>query len=81
MLRCVAGLETADRRADRVAGRRVFDSIRKVIVPVYERNLGMVFQSYAIWPHMTVHDNAAYPLKVRRGGVPAGTQQCGDDDA
>jgi iron(III) transport system ATP-binding protein len=68
-LRCVAGLERPTAGAITVAGRRVYDSSAGVLVPVYERNLGMVFQSYAIWPHMSVVENAAYPLKVRRTGL------------
>jgi iron(III) transport system ATP-binding protein len=43
-----------------------FDSERKIHVPAERRNLGMVFQSYAIWPHMTVAQNVAFPLRVRR---------------
>jgi iron(III) transport system ATP-binding protein len=42
------------------------DRARKIMVPAERRNLGMVFQSYAIWPHMTVAQNVAFPLKVRR---------------
>jgi len=51
-----------------VNGRVVFSSSRNVSVALNKRNFGMVFQSYAIWPHMTVFQNAAFPLEVR-GGV------------
>jgi len=50
-----------------VNGRVVFSSSRNVSVALNKRNFGMVFQSYAIWPHMTVFENAAYPLRVSRG--------------
>ena len=43
-----------------------FDSARRIRYPAERRNLGIVFQSYAVWPHMTVFDNLAFPLKVRR---------------
>jgi iron(III) transport system ATP-binding protein len=63
-LRCVAGLEEPER------GRIVLDgavlSDRKAFVPPHRRNIGMVFQSYAIWPHMRVFDNVAFPLQVGR---------------
>ena len=36
------------------------------MVPMYQRDIGMVFQSYAIWPHMTVFENVAFPLRARR---------------
>ena len=63
-LRCIAGLETPDRGRIDVAGRTLFDSEGGVRVPPNERGLGMVFQSYAIWPHMNVYKNVAFPLEV-----------------
>src|SRR5919204_3032342 len=63
-LRCVAGLETPDRGEIEVGGRTLFSSERGVRVPANERGLGMVFQSYAIWPHMNVFKNVAFPLQV-----------------
>ena len=68
-LRCIAGLE------DPTGGRIVVDErvvsapAEGVLVPTHERRIGMVFQSYAVWPHMTVAQNVAFPLTVR--GVPA----------
>src|SRR5207248_266841 len=47
-------------------GRSVFDASRRVNVPPDKRNVGMVFQSYALWPHMTVRKNISYPLRARR---------------
>jgi iron(III) transport system ATP-binding protein len=67
-LRSIAGLERPVSGEIAVNGRIVFSSSRNVFVPLNKRNFGMVFQSYAIWPHMTVFDNAAFPLQVR-GGV------------
>src|SRR5919204_4151594 len=46
--------------------QRALDAVRRVNVPAERRNLGIVFQSYAVWPHMTVFENLAFPLKVRR---------------
>jgi iron(III) transport system ATP-binding protein len=63
-LRCVAGLERADR------GRILLDDIEvfseTTFVPANRREIGMVFQSYAVWPHMTVFDNVAFPLRHGR---------------
>lgn len=64
-LRCLAGLETPDGGSISFKGRPIFDAGR-VDVPTHRRNVGMVFQSYALWPNMTVRDNIRYPLKVRR---------------
>ena len=64
ILRCVAGLETATSGEIVIGARTVFKGGRD-LVPVEARNLGMVFQSYAIWPHMTIERNVAYGLKVR----------------
>src|SRR5207249_3938853 len=65
-LRCIAGLETPDDGAIAVNGRTLFDAQRRVNVPVEQRSVGMVFQSYAIWPHMTVAENVAFPFTVAR---------------
>jgi iron(III) transport system ATP-binding protein len=65
-LRCVAGLETPDSGEIYIGDQLVFSSQRGVSVPPYARNIGMVFQSYAIWPHMSVFDNVAFPLKNLR---------------
>lgn len=65
-LRSLAGLEHPDSGEIIVGGTTLFSSTRKVNVPVNERDLSMVFQSYAIWPHMTVFENVAFPLKARR---------------
>src|SRR3954464_9072638 len=64
-LRCVAGLEMPDRGEISVADRVLFSSERGTKVPANERWSGMVFQSYAIWPHMNVYKNVAFPLQVR----------------
>ena len=65
-LRCIAGLERATGGAIEIGGRKLYSAADRVNVPVHERKIGMVFQSYAIWPHMTVFENAAFPLKVAR---------------
>jgi iron(III) transport system ATP-binding protein len=64
-LRMVAGLERNDTGSIVIGGRVVSDAPAGLFVPPDQRKLGMVFQSYAIWPHMTVFDNVAYPLRVR----------------
>ena len=66
ILRCVAGLETPDSGDIDLADDCVFSSSRGINVPPNRRRIGMVFQSYAIWPHMTVYQNVAFPLEVQR---------------
>ena len=65
-LRSIAGLERPQTGRMELAGKPIFDSSKRINVAMYERDIGMVFQSYAIWPHMTVFDNAAYPLTVAK---------------
>jgi iron(III) transport system ATP-binding protein len=65
-LRAIAGLEVPDSGRVTLAGEDIYSSDKGLAVPPYERDIGMVFQSYAIWPHMSVAENAAYPLKVSR---------------
>ena len=65
-LRSIAGLERPVSGEIEVDGAPVYSSTRHVLVPPNRRNFGMVFQSYAIWPHMNVLENAAFPLRVGR---------------
>ena len=65
-LRCVAGLEHPTGGRISIADRVVSEPERGILVSPRERDIGMVFQSYAVWPHMTVRQNVAYPLKHRR---------------
>jgi iron(III) transport system ATP-binding protein len=65
-LRCVAGLERPDVGEIEIAGKLVNSPARRVYVPTERRDLGMVFQSYAIWPHMNVFQNVAFPLTQGR---------------
>ncbi len=65
-LRCVAGLETPTDGSIRIGGSVVVDVAGRKVVAPHKRNVGMVFQSYALWPHLTVGENVAYPLKRRR---------------
>ena len=67
-LRCIAGLERGDEGTIEIGDSRVSDFGANVVAPPEQRGIGMVFQSYAIWPHMTVYRNVAYPLVAR--GVP-----------
>lgn len=64
LLRCIAGLELPDSGEIRLGDRVLFSSATGINVPPNRRGLGMMFQSYAIWPHMDVAGNAAYPLTV-----------------
>ncbi|HEY2988060.1 MAG TPA: ABC transporter ATP-binding protein [Candidatus Binatia bacterium] len=63
-LRCVAGLERPDVGSISIDGKPVFSTSERIYVPTNKRPIGMVFQSYAIWPHMTVYENVAYPLTI-----------------
>jgi iron(III) transport system ATP-binding protein len=68
ILLCLAGLETPDWGTIEIDGAPVFDRSAGIDVPPEGRGMGIVLRSYAIWPHMRVLDNVAFPLKVR--GVP-----------
>ncbi|HKY07818.1 MAG TPA: ABC transporter ATP-binding protein [Candidatus Binatia bacterium] len=70
LLRCVAGLESPDGGEIRIAGRTVFSHKPPTWVPPQERNFGMVFQSYAVWPHLTVFENVALPLREGAQKIP-----------
>ncbi len=65
-LRCIAGIEPMDEGEISIGGEVVSAPQRRISLPPERRNVGMVFQSYALWPHMTVFGNVAYPLQVRR---------------
>jgi iron(III) transport system ATP-binding protein len=65
-LRCLAGLETPNAGRIEFGTTTVFDANRRVSLSPDMRNIGMVFQSYALWPHMTVRKNISYPLRARR---------------
>ena len=65
LLRCVAGLEDAQQGAISLGEQKVFDAAIKLNLPAHKRDIGMVFQNYSLWPHMTVHANVAYPLRAR----------------
>src|SRR3954451_23307897 len=73
LLRCVAGLERPHKRRIAIGERVLIDADRKVELPPERRGIGLVFQSYALWPHKTVAENVAYGLKLRR--VPTAEQK------
>lgn len=66
LLRCIAGLEHPDDGEIWIGNELVFSSASNLVVPPNRRDIGMVFQSYAIWPHMSVGENVAFPLEVRK---------------
>jgi iron(III) transport system ATP-binding protein len=66
LLRCIAGLEDPKSGRVKVGGRDLFNSSTGVNEPPERRNSGVVFQSYALWPHMTVFNNVAFPLKIKK---------------
>ncbi|MGO2110202.1 MAG: ABC transporter ATP-binding protein, partial [Pseudoclavibacter sp.] len=64
-LRCLAGLETPSEGTVRVGDKTFVDIETGEHLPTHQREIGMVFQSYALWPHRTVKSNVAYPLRLR----------------
>ncbi|TMG97914.1 MAG: ABC transporter ATP-binding protein [Betaproteobacteria bacterium] len=66
LLRAVAGLEVPHEGSIKIADKVVFNGANGIDTPAEGRNLGLVFQSYALWPHKTVYDNVAYGLKLRK---------------
>jgi iron(III) transport system ATP-binding protein len=68
LLRCIAGLESPDSGEITIGDEVVWSKAQGISLPPERRGIGMVFQSYAIWPHMTVFGNVAYPLEIR--GIP-----------
>jgi iron(III) transport system ATP-binding protein len=65
-LRALAGLEKPSAGAIRIGKRTMYSAAEGINLPAEQRGLSMVFQSYAIWPHMTVYENVAFGLRVRR---------------
>jgi iron(III) transport system ATP-binding protein len=65
LLRCIVGLETPDKGEISIGDEIVWSKEKNISIPTEKRGLGMVFQTYAIWPHMNVFDNVAYPLQIR----------------
>jgi len=71
ILRCIGGLEMPDSGEIRLGGKIFYSDRRRTVLMPEERGIGMVFQSYAIWPHMTVFDNVAFPLRFGLKRTPA----------
>ncbi|WP_127817929.1 ABC transporter ATP-binding protein [Microbacterium sp. CPCC 204701] len=65
LLRCVAGLDHPDSGRVAISGRPVYDSSAALNLPPERRHVSMIFQTYALWPHMTAAQNIAYPLRTR----------------
>ena len=66
LLRCIVGLETPASGEIAIGEEIVYSKEKNIFVPPEKRGLSMVFQTYAIWPHLTVFDNVAYPLQIRK---------------
>src|SRR5207237_3939183 len=66
LLRAIAGLDHPDQGRIALGDRVLYDSGTGAAVPPEKRGLGLVFQSYALWPHKTVFENVAYPLRLRK---------------
>ncbi|WP_229223555.1 ABC transporter ATP-binding protein [Duganella sp. sic0402] len=78
LLRAVAGLESPKAGTIDIGERNVYDGTRGFEMPAENRNLGLVFQSYALWPHKTVFENVAYGLKLRKLGASEIKDKVGD---
>jgi len=66
LLRCIAGLEDPNEGEIYIGDKLVFSKARGIAVPAGQRNLGLVFQNYALWPHMTVYKNMTFALEIRK---------------
>jgi ABC-type sugar transport system ATPase subunit len=66
LLRCIAGLEEPDGGEIYIGDKLVFSYERGISLPAGQRDLGLVFQSYALWPHMTVYKNMAFALEIQK---------------
>lgn len=66
LLRCIAGLEDPDEGEIYIANKLVFSSVKGISLPAGDRDLGLVFQNYALWPHMTVYKNITFALELRK---------------
>jgi len=75
LLRAVAGLEKPTQGSIIIGSNKVYDGTARSEIPAEERKLGLVFQSYALWPHKTVFENVAYPLKLRKVSTAEITQR------
>jgi ABC-type sugar transport system ATPase subunit len=66
LLRCIAGLEEPDEGEIFIGDKLVFSSRQGISLPAGQRNLGLVFQNYALWPHMTVYKNMTFALEIQK---------------
>ena len=66
VLRCIVGVEKPDEGRMNLGDKVLFSKNENQFIPTEKRGMGMVYQSYALWPHMTVFDNVAYPLEIRK---------------
>jgi len=76
-LRCLAGFENPDEGKIWIGDKLIFDSGQKINLSPQKRGMGMVFQSYAVWPHMSVFENIAFPLRIRKAARGVVNEQVG----
>jgi iron(III) transport system ATP-binding protein len=74
----IAGLDTPTGGVIRAGSNTFFDAANGIVVPPEKRNCGLVFQSYALWPHMTVEQNLAFPLRIRKVGAAERSRRIGE---
>ncbi len=75
LLRCIAGLEDPDAGEIYIGDKLVFSSAQGINLPAGQRNLGLVFQNYALWPHMTVFKNMTFALEIQKMPKPQMAQR------
>lgn len=78
LLRCVAGLDEPNSGSVHINGKVAFDSATGFVAPPNKRDVSMMFQSYALWPHMSLEDNVAYPLVTRGVGKAAARRRANE---
>lgn len=78
LLRCIAGLEDPDDGEIYIGDKLVFSARQGIILPPGQRNLGLVFQNYALWPHMTVYKNMTFALEIQKLPKPEMEQRVKD---
>lgn len=77
LLSCIAGIQMPDNGELYLKNREIFNKERKINLPPEKRNIGFVFQNYALWPHMNVKDHLSFPLKIKKMATNSIEARCG----